>query len=67
MREGTFNRHKGYSQNAFLGKINIDSMTIESSFSHETKIKERIGTFNRHTVDIYFDKKGVLTIIQYTV
>jgi hypothetical protein len=23
--------------------------------------------FSRHTVDIYFDKKGVLTIIQYTV
>jgi hypothetical protein len=32
---------KGYSQNAFLGKINIDSMMTESSFSHETKIKER--------------------------
>jgi hypothetical protein len=27
----------------------------------------REGTFSRHTVEIYFDKKGVLTIIQYTV
>jgi hypothetical protein len=33
---------KGYSQNAFLGKINIDSMMTESSFSHKkTTIKER--------------------------